>query len=232
MSDPYKVLGITRDASDDEVKKAYRNMSRKYHPDANINNPNKDKAEEMFKLVQQAYQQIMKERSGDYSSSDPSGRYGSGYGGFGGFGDFSDFGFGGFNNQRAAGEDDEDAIHLRAAVNYIQGRHFREALNVLDTIRNRSAMWYYYSAVANNGVGNNATALQHAQTALNMEPGNRNYQELVQILSSGGSWYMQKSSSYGYPFGGSVDCSRLCMTMILCNVCCGGGGCFVPFFCI
>ena len=221
MSDPYKVLGITRDASDDEVKKAYRNMSRKYHPDANINNPNKDKAEEMFKLVQQAYQQIMKERSGDYSSSGPSGRYGSGYGGFGGF-----------NNQRAAGEDDEDAIHLRAAVNYIQGRHFREALNVLDTIRNRSAMWYYYSAVANNGVGNNATALQHAQTALNMEPGNRNYQELVQILSSGGNWYMQKSSSYGYPFGGSVDCSRLCMTMILCNVCCGGGGCFVPFFCI
>ena len=93
-------------------------------------------------------------------------------------------------------------------------------------------MWYYYSAVANNGVGNNATALQHAQMAVQMEPGNRNYQELVQILSSGGSWYMQQSSSYGYPFAGSVDCSRLCMTMILCNVCCGGGGCFVPFFCI
>ena len=41
MSDPYKVLGISRNASDDEVKKAYRAMSRKYHPDANINNPNK-----------------------------------------------------------------------------------------------------------------------------------------------------------------------------------------------
>ena len=49
MSDPYKVLGISRDATDDEVKQAYRKLSRKYHPDANINNPNKDKAEEMFK---------------------------------------------------------------------------------------------------------------------------------------------------------------------------------------
>ena len=53
MSDPYKVLGISRDATDEEVKKAYRDMSRRYHPDANVNNPNKDKAEEMFKLVQE-----------------------------------------------------------------------------------------------------------------------------------------------------------------------------------
>ena len=68
MTDPYKVLGVSRDASDDEVKKAYRTLSRKYHPDANINNPNKDQAEEMFKLVQQAYNQIMREREGGYSS--------------------------------------------------------------------------------------------------------------------------------------------------------------------
>ena len=51
MSDPYKVLGISRDATDDEVKQAYRKLSRKYHPDANINNPNKDKAEEMVQVT-------------------------------------------------------------------------------------------------------------------------------------------------------------------------------------
>ena len=62
MIDPYSILGISRDASDEEVKKAYRKMSRKYHPDANIDNPNKEQAEEKFKQVQQAYEQIMKER--------------------------------------------------------------------------------------------------------------------------------------------------------------------------
>ena len=52
MIDPYSILGISRDASDEEVKKAYRKMSRKYHPDANIDNPNKEQAEEKFKQVQ------------------------------------------------------------------------------------------------------------------------------------------------------------------------------------
>ena len=53
--DPYRVLGIPQSATDDEVKKAYRALSRKYHPDSNINNPNKEQAEEKFKQVQQAY---------------------------------------------------------------------------------------------------------------------------------------------------------------------------------
>ena len=86
MLDPYSVLGVSRNATDEEIKKAYRKLSRKYHPDANINNPNKDQAEEKFKEVQQAYEQIMRER--EYGSSGgSSGGYGSyGYGGFGGFG--------------------------------------------------------------------------------------------------------------------------------------------------
>ena len=54
MIDPFSILGISRDASDEEVKKAYRKLSRKYHPDANIDNPNKEQAEEKFKQVQQA----------------------------------------------------------------------------------------------------------------------------------------------------------------------------------
>ena len=68
MNDPYTVLGVSRNAKEEEIKKAYKTLSRKYHPDANINNPNKDQAEEKFKEIQAAYQQIMKERTEGYSS--------------------------------------------------------------------------------------------------------------------------------------------------------------------
>ena len=69
MTDPYQVLGVSRSASDEEIKKAYRTLSRKYHPDANVNNPNKDQAEERFKQVQQAYDLIMKEKQQGTSGS-------------------------------------------------------------------------------------------------------------------------------------------------------------------
>ena len=75
MNDPYKVLGVSRDAADEEIKKAYRTLSRKYHPDANINNPMRDEAETRFKEVQQAYQQIMDEREHGYTGG--TGGYGN-----------------------------------------------------------------------------------------------------------------------------------------------------------
>ena len=62
--DPYKVLGVSYNASDDEIKKAYRQLSRKYHPDANVGNPNQAQYEEKFKEVQQAYNMIMDQRQG------------------------------------------------------------------------------------------------------------------------------------------------------------------------
>ena len=66
---PYDVLGVPQNASDDEIKKAYRELTRKYHPDANVNNPLADLAEEKFKEVQEAYDEIMRQREqgGGYS---------------------------------------------------------------------------------------------------------------------------------------------------------------------
>ena len=87
--DPYQILGISRGASDEEIKKAYRNLSRKYHPDANINNPNRAQAEEKFKQVQQAYDQIMKEKE---------------QGSYGGYGGYGAFGFGGYQNHQNQGK--------------------------------------------------------------------------------------------------------------------------------
>lgn len=227
MTDPYQILGVSRDASDDEVKKAYRNLSRKYHPDANINNPNKDFAEAKFKEIQQAYQQIIKERESGYSS----GSYGSAgsYGTedpFGGFGSFWGMGSGSYGQSSSSSADTEENLHLRAAANYINSRHYQEALNVLNNIKDRSDRWYYYSAIANSGLGNNVIALEHARTAYQMNPNDIQYQVLLQRLQSGGSWYQTRQGSYQtYPMAGSNYCMKLCIANLICNLCCGGGIC-------
>ena len=232
MNDPYSVLGISRGATDDEIKKAYRALSRKYHPDANINNPNKDQAEAKFKEIQQAYQQIMKEKEMGASgyTGTGSGGYGdagSGYGGFGGFGPFGGF-YGQYTNQNQQTTETEEDIHLRAAANYLNSGHYKEALNVLSGIKDRSARWYYYSSIANSGMGNNVLALEHAKEALRLEPSNYQYQSLVSRLENGGSWYRTQQTMYGgTPTINNDFCVKLCIANIMCNLCCGGGG----FFC-
>ena len=221
MEDPYKVLGVSRDASTDEIKKAYRKLSRKYHPDANINNPNKDQAEEMFKQVQQAYKQIMDEKDGKTSGYQGQTQGQSqGYGGFGGFG-----GFGGYGQQQdrhTYGNSEED-VQMRAAANYINNRMFSEAMNVLNNISGRTAYWYYLHAMANYGLGNNINAVQDAQQAVNLEPDNFQYRQLLQQLQGGGEWYTNMGQDYGYDRQdnnwGSWCCQCLACNAAL-NCCC------------
>ena len=254
MRDPYQVLGVAKTATDAEIKKAYRKLSRIYHPDANVNNPNKAQAEEKFKEIQQAYQQIMKQRE---QGSSPYGNQGYGYGnsghgnsqntqnGYGGYGDFGGFedffggfGFGGFSSygqgsygqngygQANAGADDEESVYFRAALNYISSGHYKEALNVLNNINQHSAQWYYYSSIANQGLGNNAAALEQAKKASEMEPQNAEYAGWRQRMESGGSWYTGRQMQYGgMPVSdGSGFCWKLCLANLICNLCCGGGG--------
>lgn len=217
MFDPYSILGVSRDASDEEIKKAYRKLSRKYHPDANINNPNKDQAEEKFKEIQQAYDQIMKER--EYGSS---GNYGyggnTGYGGFGGFG-----GYGG--SQSNSGYQDEEAIRRQAASNYVQSGHYQEAMNVLSSLKERNAQWYYLSAVANMGLGNNVNAMNHNREAVRLEPDNMQYRMMLQRMEGGGSWYQEQQNPFGgMPTAGNDLCMKCLMANLACSCCCPGSG--------
>lgn len=203
MFDPYSVLGVSSDASDEEIKKAYRRLSRKYHPDANINNPNKAQAEEKFKEIQQAYDQIMKER--EYGSS-----YGSG-------------GFGGFGGNQSSGYQDEEAIRRQAAANYIQNGHYQEAMNVLSGLQQRNGQWYYLSAMANMGIGNNVKALNHIREAVRLEPDNMQYQMLLQRMEGGGTWYQEQQNPFGgMPMAGNNMCMNLCLANLVCNLCCPG----------
>ncbi len=241
MYDPYGVLGVGRNATEEEIKKAYKTLSRRYHPDANINNPNKEQAEEKFKEIQAAYQQIMKEKTSGYGGAGygssgygrTTGNYGESYGGQGygggfGYGPFGGFGgFGGFGQGQDTGY--EENTYIRAAGNYIRNGYYREARTALDGMSEaqRSARWYYYSAIAHSGLGNNVVALEHAKRAAAMEPSNMSYRSLVQQFESGGNWYEQRQAAYGYPtFGNGNLCVKLCLVNMICNLCCcGGGGC-------
>ncbi len=215
MYDPYQVLGISRTATDEEIKKAYRSLSRKYHPDANMNNPNQAQAEEMFKNIQQAYEQIMKEKE----------QGASGYGSFGGFGGFSDFG--NYQNRHSSQNTDEYSLHMMAAANYLKGQHYREALNVLSGIRDHTALWFYYSAIANSGLGNNVIALEQARKAVSLEPDNSNYRMLLQQMEFGGNWYQTRQNPYQQSSAnGDGLCFKLCVANLICSFCTGGSGMF------
>ena len=212
---PYDVLGVSPSASDDEIKKAYRDLTRKYHPDAKVDNPLADLAEEKFKEVQEAYDTIMHERS-----SGSSGSYSYGGSSSGSSGSYS---YGGSSSQGGAPDP-----RLQAAVNYINSRRFREALNTLDQIPERSAMWYYLSGCANAGLGNNVLARDHAAQAVNMEPNNLQYRQLLNQLDFSSRRY--QSSPYGAGYGGGYSCGTgnmccdLCIADQLCE-CMGGDLC-------
>ena len=223
MTDPYQVLGVSRDASTEEIKKAYRTLSRKYHPDANINNPNKAEAEEKFKQVQQAYKQIMEEKENGTSSYSSQGSYGGSYGSGGYGGSYGNGGYGGNYGGYNYGSSTEDA-ELRAAANYLNNMRYQEAMRVLNNISRHNAQWYYLHAIA--GLGNNISAVQDAQTAVNMEPDNMQYRQLLSQLQGGGQWYTDMGQGYGYERAGG-DMGKWCCECLainaMCNCCCYGG---------
>ena len=214
--DPYEVLGVSHNASDEEIKKAYRTLSRKYHPDANVNNPNKDQAEEKFKEVQQAYEDIIQQRQHGTSNSSSyrqqSSGTNAGYRGGTSSGTYSS-GTGGYGRQ--ADPELQDVERL------IQMQRFNDALNALNRIRNRSSQWYYYSAIVNDRLGNNATALEHIQTAVNMEPNNQEYRRFLQQLQMHGNWYQDEGRNFHVSMMNPGTC---CLIWCLLNTCCCGGG--------
>lgn len=207
MIDPYRVLGVSESATNEEIKKAYRRLSRQYHPDANINNPNKDEAEMKFKEVQQAYEQIIKERESGSSYAYRE-RQESGYDRYGGFGGFRQ------ENRR------QESPRMQAVRNYLNSGHFAEALHVLSEIveAERDGNWYFYSALANIRVGNSILALDHARRAVQLEPDNMQFRSLLAQIESGGNWYQSMGEAYGSPIGKVGNC---CMDIICFHLFCG-----------
>lgn len=191
IDDPYKILGVSPDASDEEIKRAYRKLAKKYHPDLN---PGDEEAAKQMQRVNAAYEQIQDKDKGGYAP---------------------------FRGTEAPSDSDR---YQQAAYQYIRYRRYQEALNVLNSTQQRDAQWYYLSALANDGLGNQATALEHMRRAVSMEPDNLTYIRALEQLQSGGRAYTQQAGNYqGYP-NRTDPCTNLLLCWFLNMCCCGGPG--------
>jgi len=190
---PYEVLGVSRNASIDEIKKAYKELSRKYHPDSYVGNPLSSLAEEKFKQVQEAYDAIMKEKNGDFNYTD---------------------------NYNNSGYYNGESGEMAEVYNLLGRRAYSQALSLLDSMPNRNAKWYYYSAIAQVGLGNNLRGMEYARMAVSMEPNNIEYQNLVNRLSFQGNRYGEVRNVYRGGRSGFDDATDLCCKLWLADSLC------------
>lgn len=221
MQDPYRVLGVSQNASEDEIKKAYRALAKKYHPD--VNNGSAE-AEARMKEVNEAYSQVMKlRREGASGGQNAYGGsyYGSASGSSYGYGSYGSYGGYGGQSYSSYSTDPQ----LSAARTYVRAGRYQEAMHVLENISNRSAEWYYLSAEANLGLGNRVAALNYARQAVSMDPNNFEYRALLARMEGRSTSYQ----SNGSPFNAQQFICRnplglCCLASLLCNCCCGGCG--------
>lgn len=196
MKDPYEVLGVPHGASDEEIKKAYRELARKYHPDNYANNPLADLAQEKMKEINEAYDTLTKGGGSAYSGgSTYSGGGRADAGGYGGSADFSE------------------------VRRLIRANELDRAESVLDGIAVHGAEWYYLRGVIAQKRGWMDEAAQNFRIAVRMEPNNAEYRAAVNTAGPGA--YEYRRTNYGDT--DSDDCCGLCSTMLclncLCNSC-------------
>ncbi len=212
ITDPYKVLGVDRNATDEEIKQAYRRLAKKYHPDLN---PGDQEAARKMQEVNAAYEQI-KNPEKFQQQQQQSGGYG-GYGSYDPFGGYQRS----YQEQRNTGDQ-----YQQAAYQYIRYGSYQEALNALNNSGNRDARWYYLSALANDGMGNQVTALEHIKRAVSMDPSNQEYLRVLNQIEHGGAAYRRQAGNFrGFSFGGD-PCTGLCLCYLAQMFCCGRRGFF------
>lgn len=238
VEDPYQVLGVSRDASQEEIKKAYRKKAKEYHPDLHPDDPN---ATKKMNEVNEAYDMLsnpekyaarraqQQGQSGDYSGSQQR-SYGSGYQQSGGrYGDFSGFdfedifGFSAYTQQSADPTvEPGDSLDIQRAVQLINSRQYKLAVNQLNQIQSigRNARWYYLSGLANKGMGNTILALEQMQRAVQLNPNNQVYHQALQQLRKSGQTYQNNAQSFHMD---AVDMQKFCIQMcalnFFCNFC-------------
>lgn len=204
MRDPYQVLGVPSTATDEEVKKAYRDLARKYHPDNYHNNPLADLAQERMKEINEAYEAVQSQRkaqrSGGYSTSGTG--YGTGYGGY----------------QSAYQGSYQGSSRYQRVRMAISSGDLNLAEELLNAQTNHDAEWNFLKGAICYRRGWLDEARRYYQTAVTMAPDNPEYQRALDILEGRGTAY--RPDGYGNVTTdtcGNSDCLRLCGATLCCN---------------
>lgn len=241
---PYDILGVGPDASQDEIKKAYRKKARENHPDLNPNDPG---AAERMNKVNEAYDRLMNpekyvredaRKAAQQGYAAPYG-YGSPYGPGQSQGGYAPYEWVEVNWEDIFGSDywgqtagsihpevsAEDSAEIRQAIFHINSANYQAALGVLNVIppSRRDARWYYLSALACNGAGRTAQAHDHIRRAISMDPGNDDYRRVQDAFASRAAAYEKESKTRGFSTG-------FCNPSPLCCCCCAPYVC-PPVFC-
>ena len=197
MKDPYEVLGVSSNASDDEIKKAYRELARKYHPDNYQNNPLADLAEEKMKEVNEAYDTITKSRSGGGGSS---------YGGYS---------YGYQQNQSYSGASGSQFAQVRQHINM---GNLDAAEQILQGASVKNGEWYFLMGSIAYRRGWLDEARQNYSIAVQLEPQNLEYRQALNMMQQGGYGYHHTTS------GTQCDGMDCCTSLLCLNCLCGGCG--------
>lgn len=201
MNDPYSVLGVDPGATDEEVKRAYRNLARKYHPDNYQDNPLADLAEEKMKEINEAYEQVTKLRSGAAQG---------GTGGYQPSGSYRPSG----GYQSYGGPQSTPFNDVRSAIN--AGR-LEEAQTLLETKPDRTAEWYFCRGTIACRRGWLDEAMNCFHRACAMEPGNLEYRSALAAMQSAGGGMFRSAGT-----GMNVSTCDPCTTLLCLNCLCGG----------
>ena len=215
MADPYQVLGVSPDASDEEIKRAYRKLAKQYHPDTN---PGDEYAAKKMQEINDAYDRIKNPEKNQGPGAQGYNPYGQG--GFYGYNPFGGY----YQQQQRSYQQKYADSYLQAAYNYILYRRYREALNALSQYQGvHGAEWYYLSSLANQGIGNQVTAMEHIRKAVSMDPGNQEYLNALDRMEQVGDAYRRQAGNFqGFDLRMN-PCTSLCLCM-MCNQMCPGVG--------
>ena len=198
MKDPYSILGVSPGASDNEVKRAYREMARKYHPDNYQDKPLADLAEEKMKEVNEAYDAITRQRSGGEGHQSGGATY------------QAQSGYQTQNYQRASA--DPFFAKVRQCI---QAGNVEAAERMLtQEATTKNAEWYFLMGAVCYRRGWLDEARQNYQMAAQMEPGNMEYRQAYAMMSQGGVSYRPS----GYRSSASSGCDDCC-SAYLCFSC-------------